>query len=187
MLRARPKDRYYVGPALITYSNMAMGVMAILIGNAKTFNSIKVASVLLIIAGLTDKLDGYVARRYGMVSEFGKQLDSLCDLVSFILAPAILVSNIGLESLGLFGSLSILLYIATGIFRLARYNIEDNGMYLKGIPSTIAGMIVAFKNIIDITYRIPRVGIMTISMENGILLLLLSVLMVSEFKIKKPF
>ena len=75
-------ERIFVLPAIITYSNLFLGILAIMFANSKDLESLKLASILLILAAISDKLDGYVARKLNMTSEFGKQLDSLSDIIS---------------------------------------------------------------------------------------------------------
>ena len=80
-----------------------------------------------------------------------------------------------------------LIYIGCGVFRLARFNISENDMYIYGLPITIAGLIIAIKHIIDIVFRINIINKQVLLNENIFLIVILSLLMVSKFKIKKPF
>lgn len=184
MLEHREYDKFYIIPSIITYSNLLLGVFSIIICNYRSFDTIKLACYLVIIAGLTDKLDGYVARRLNMTSEFGKQLDSLSDLVSFGIAPIVITISMS-NSVPL--TLSSFIYIGSGAFRLARFNILKESMYITGLPITLSGMIIGLKNIIDINYRIKMVLRSVLILENIVILLILSVLMLSTFRIKKPF
>lgn len=185
--RIEKTKKTYIIPNLITYSNMALGLMAILISSSKDINSLKLSSLLIIFAALTDKLDGYVARKFDMTSELGKQLDSLCDSISFGLAPTIIAWNLGIEQTGLvLGLMSIIIFVGAGIFRLARFNLAEESEYIEGLPITIAGLIMAIKYIIDLSFRVGKIDISIISIENIILISILSILMISNYRIKKP-
>lgn len=182
----RKVRKYCILPNLITYSNMGLGLMAILISNSTGIGKIKTASMLIIFAALTDKLDGYVARRLNMTSEFGKQLDSLCDLVSFGVAPMVIGWNLGMEVLGILGFISCIFFIGSGIFRLARFNLQEDKGFIVGLPITIAGAIMVLKYILDLSFRINKSNSMILSYENIILIIILSISMVSSIKVKKP-
>lgn len=176
---------YYIIPNLITFTNMFLGALAIFYSFNGNILDVRLASIFILIAAITDKLDGYMARRLGQESEFGKQLDSLCDLVSFGVAPAIIWWNLMATSLSILEILISIGFIASGVFRLARFNVETNKGYIVGMPITIAGMIMALKYIIDIEYRLVGTSISSINIENLILMLLLSILMISKIRIKK--
>ncbi len=109
-------------------------------GNPATFYQ---AGLLIGFAGVFDMLDGRVARMTNSSSEFGVQLDSLADVVSFGIAPAVLVYNWGLHALGNLGIAAAFLYVLCGVFRLARFNCgaADNEEFerSKGLTITMAG------------------------------------------------
>ncbi|NLJ99433.1 MAG: CDP-diacylglycerol--serine O-phosphatidyltransferase [Tissierellia bacterium] len=180
-------EEFYILPTIITYSNLALGILAISFGNGSGLEDLKLGSYLLIIAAITDKLDGYVARRYNMTSEFGKQLDSLSDLISFGMAPLVLFLNFGFKNIGLAGIIVAFLYIGCGVFRLARFNIEEDDMYIRGLPITISGLVIAIKLIIDINFRVSKMGRINLVYENISIMVLLSLLMISNYRVKKPF
>lgn len=164
---------------------MLLGGLAILYSFNGSLVDVKLASIFILIAAITDKLDGYMARKLNQESEFGKQLDSLCDLISFGLAPALIWWNVKGTGLSIVEILISLVFIGSGVFRLARFNVEASKEYIVGMPITIAGMIMALKYIIDIEYRIMDSSIGSINIENLILMILLSFLMVSKIQIKK--
>lgn len=187
MLKQEEKITIHVLPAIITYMNLFLGVLAIMFSIDSSVENLKLASILLLLAAITDKLDGYVARKYDMTSEFGRQLDSLSDVISFGIAPIFISLSFGLRYLGMGAIVACLTYIGCGVFRLARFNVEEDDMYIKGLPITIAGFAIALKHLIDILFRISTVGRMTLVYENIILIIVLSFLMVSNFTMKKPF
>ena len=175
----------YILPNSITYMNMLLGLGAIFISMLGGTNNFKIASKLILFAGITDKLDGYVARKLNSISKFGKELDSLCDLVSFGIAPIILWWSMSIEGFKVLEILSAMFFVGSAIFRLARFNISEDDGYLQGLPITIAGMIVALKFILDINFRNIYINNI-IYYENPIMLIFLSLLMVSTFRVKKP-
>lgn len=132
-------------PNTITLTNMSFGVLSILFS---FYGSLNNAIYLILVASMLDRMDGMAARKFNTCSEIGLQLDSLADLVSFVLAPALLVfifefsplSGIALVSM----ALATLLYILCGGYRLARYNCTGiiSGNF-SGIPTTVCGMFVA--------------------------------------------
>lgn len=106
-------------PTMLTLFNFASGVLAIYAVFAQRFN----IAVLLICFGLIfDLLDGWTARKLNAVSTFGKELDSLADIVTFGLAPAILVYQFLLSELGTIGLGVALLFSIGAVLRLARFN-----------------------------------------------------------------
>ncbi len=111
----------------------------ILSGLASIFSSIhgnfKIASAFLFLAVIFDYYDGKTARKTNTESDFGKQVDSLCDIISFIIAPVIFAYSVGLQNPIYLIIYSI--YTASGLLRLARYNITgtiENGKYFEGLP-----------------------------------------------------
>ncbi|MCT4620012.1 MAG: CDP-diacylglycerol--serine O-phosphatidyltransferase [Marinisporobacter sp.] len=127
-------------PNMFTLFNLTLGILAIL----SIFNEGYVLSAtLIIIAGMMDRMDGKLARKLDVVSEFGKELDSLCDLISFGVAPALLMWHLNLMETGDIGIIVTLVFVLCGTVRLARYNImEFEGVYM-GIPITLCGGLVA--------------------------------------------
>lgn len=163
-------------PNLFTFANLACGVLSLL----STFNeNYRWASLFIIIAALIDRYDGRVARFLNVSSELGKELDSLADLVSFGVAPSILIFNMyNFVNLGIAGYVLVLVFPIAGAYRLARYNCSTFNNVFTGIPITIAGSFLALYSLLTINNN--GKGILTI-----ILVVILSYLMVSKFQIKK--
>lgn len=84
------------------------------------------AAVSILIAGIFDVFDGRVARLTGGTSEFGVQYDSLCDLVSFGVAPAFIMYQSGLNEFGRVGWIACFVFLACGALRLARFNVQSS-------------------------------------------------------------
>jgi len=139
-----PKERLRVtAPSMFTTGNMACGFSAILLAFSDEFTW---AAVLLFGAIVLDIADGAVARLVGATSPFGVQLDSLADLVSFGVAPAVLVHTWALPENPVLAWLSAFLWLACAAFRLARFNVTVDPLadkkYFVGLPSPGATMVV---------------------------------------------
>lgn len=104
------------------------------------------AASAILVAGLFDALDGRVARFTGTTSRFGMEYDSLCDLVAFGVAPALLTFQWVLYSYGRYGWLAAFLYVAATALRLARFNSQPPDVESKnftGLPCPAAGCLIA--------------------------------------------
>jgi CDP-diacylglycerol--serine O-phosphatidyltransferase len=121
-------------PSLFTTGNLFLGFWAIV----KTLNGqYGEAAPLLFWAGVLDALDGRIARMTGTASEFGGQLDSLADVISFGVAPALLVYSWGLSGVPRSGWLAAFLFVMCGSLRLARFNVQRHvvdGRHFVGMP-----------------------------------------------------
>ena len=158
---------------LITILNMSFGGAAIM----ATLNEFYSYSVLFIfIAAFLDRYDGKVARKYNQESELGKQLDSMGDIISFGVAPALLMYEIALTDFGVAGMFMAILYIACGALRLARFNVMESTGYFVGLPITAAGTLLTFS--FFFTHVFSPVFYM-------FLFPILAVLMISTFTLKK--
>ena len=111
----------YVLPALFTAGNIFCGFLSL---DASAKGAFESAAILIFAAAFFDGIDGRVARLTGTTSAFGEQLDSLCDVVSFGVAPAFLVYNWGLSPYGRAGLLVSFLFAVCGASRLARFNVQ---------------------------------------------------------------
>jgi CDP-diacylglycerol--serine O-phosphatidyltransferase len=136
-------------PNIFTFLNLSFGILAII---AVFYDQYGTSAWLIICAGVLDRMDGQLARKLNAVSDFGKELDSLCDLISFGVAPAILMWHLNLMGTGALGIGITLMFALCGAFRLARYNIaEFEGVYM-GIPITICGGLVALMSLYSTRY-----------------------------------
>ena len=133
----------YILPNLFTTGNLFCGFWAIIsIFQEKFFY----AAVAILLASAFDVLDGKVARLSGATSKFGVQYDSLADLVSFGIAPALLAFSWALRPYGRFGWLAAFLFVVCGALRLARFNVQSTSgevKYFKGLPIPSAAMMIA--------------------------------------------
>ncbi|WP_368653308.1 CDP-diacylglycerol--serine O-phosphatidyltransferase [Ornithinibacillus sp. 4-3] len=153
----------------ITLINLALGIMAIIF---MFEGSYKMSIFFIILAVVSDRFDGLVARKYNIESEFGKEFDSLCDLVSFGVAPALLVYHTSLSQLTGVGVTLVVLYIICGAIRLARYNVQEFDGSFYGIPITVCGFILTFFVIfhqhLSVLFFAIMISILTVSMISNI-------------------
>lgn len=159
-------------PNILTFLNLAFGVLSILeVINNKYMG----AAVFIIAAAIVDRYDGRIARALNVSSEIGKELDSLADLVSFGVAPAILMLfKFGLNT-NLIGVAAMLFYIICGCYRLAKYNITVFDGVFSGVPITICGCALATISLVTISFKAIPLAC----------LIILGYCMVSKIKIQK--
>ena len=144
MTEKKPRNRgIYLLPSVLTTFGMFAGFYSIIASINGEFTT---AAISIMIAMLWDTLDGRVARLTNTQSEFGAEYDSLADLVSFGLAPALLVYEWTLSDLGRFGWLAAFIYLACAALRLARFNTQVGSAdkrYFQGFPSLAAAGVIA--------------------------------------------
>jgi len=127
----------------MTVSNLLCGYASVVYSTRGDFDT---AAVLLGIAMVVDTLDGFFARLTHSQSAFGAELDSLADVVSFGVAPAILAFTWGLWPLGRLGWAAGFIYVTAAALRLARFNIQSatgDKKYFAGLPSPAAASVTA--------------------------------------------
>jgi CDP-diacylglycerol---serine O-phosphatidyltransferase len=138
-LRPPPHKSAYIFPNLLTAGNLFAGFYAIVAAMNLKF---EYAAVAIIIAAFMDGLDGKVARMTGTSSRFGVEFDSLADLVSFGVAPAVLVYVWELRGFKRVGWVAAFLFVACGALRLARFNVQvatTEKRWFTGMPIPMAG------------------------------------------------
>ena len=137
------KRGIYLLPSVLTTFGMFAGFYSIISSINGDFT---IAAISILIAMFWDTLDGRVARLTNTQSAFGAEYDSLADLVSFGLAPALLVYQWTLYELGRFGWLAAFVYLACAALRLARFNTQvgiADKRYFQGLPSPAAAGVIA--------------------------------------------
>lgn len=160
-------------PSLLTVGNLVIGVVALLL----SYRDFTANAALLVVLGMAlDGLDGRAARYFHAESEFGKELDSLSDIVTFGVAPAFIMYNVILQYEGWVGIAITVLFPVTGALRLARFNVQKTSTkYFVGLPITAAGGILAtlalYRNLLSPAEIILPIG-----------MIILSVLMVSRVR-----
>lgn len=173
-------------PTLFTLSSVFLGLMSIV---CVLDGDYRLGAIAILFAGLFDMLDGKVARLTRTESRFGVQIDSLADVISFGVAPAVLVYVVALRGLhvGAFdlGLFVVFLFVAAGAIRLARYNIMADtvqgrikrfiGLPIPMAAGTLASLVLALNST---GANIPAAPFV-------LLVLLLAFLMVSSFTYRK--
>ena len=141
------KSRYIL-PSVLTLIGVCLGISSIKFALDGNFSF---AILFIAVAAILDGLDGRVARMIKGTSEFGKELDSLTDFVSFGIAPAFIVYFWGLNEFGRIGWLIVLLFSVCCVLRLARFNLTKfeneeawKSNYFQGIPSPAGGCLILF-------------------------------------------
>lgn len=170
-------SKVYILPNLLTLGSLFSGFYAMI----AAINGLFFASaVAIIIAAIFDGLDGRVARFTGTTSKFGMELDSLCDMASFGIAPALLAYLWALQPYGRYGWLAAFLFAGTCALRLARFNSQQEEAPNKdftGLPCpAAAGMVavtVLFSRYLGATSTVKHIAIL-------LLVYVLSYLMVSN-------
>jgi CDP-diacylglycerol--serine O-phosphatidyltransferase len=134
----------YLLPSLLTMGNMFCGYACVVYAMRGEYET---AAPFIGFAVVLDMLDGRIARLTGTTSEFGVEFDSMADIISFGIAPAILSFAWGLGPLGRLGWAASFLFVAAAAMRLARFNIQSAGggdkRYFVGMPSPAAAAIPA--------------------------------------------
>ena len=138
-----PSRGIYLLPSILTTFGMFAGFYSII---ASINGDFTLAAISIMVAMLWDALDGRVARLTNTQSDFGAQYDSLADLVSFGVAPALLVYEWSLSDLGRIGWLAAFIFLACAALRLARFNTQvgiSDKRYFQGFPSPAAAGVIA--------------------------------------------
>lgn len=138
-----PKKGIYWLPNLLTTAALFCGFYAIVAGFNQEFEQ---GAIAIFVAMVFDALDGRVARMANATSAFGAEYDSLSDMVSFGIAPAMLMYSWGLHDLGKIGWLVAFVYVASAALRLARFNTQvgtADKRYFQGLPSPAAAGVLA--------------------------------------------
>lgn len=169
----------YLLPNLLTTAGLFSGFFAIVSSMNGRFEA---AAVAIFVAMVFDGLDGRVARMTNTQSEFGAEYDSMADMVSFGVAPALVAYNWGLTGLGKIGWLAAFIYVAGAALRLARFNTQigiADSRYFQGLASPAAAALVAGLIWVGVEYDIN-------GQDYGIIVALVTgvagLLMVSNFK-----
>lgn len=133
----------YLLPNLLTTGALFAGFYAVLSGFSGQYEW---AAMAIFAAMIFDGLDGRVARMTNTQSDFGVQYDSLSDMVSFGVAPAVVAYGWGVSSLGKLGLAAAFVYASCAALRLARFNVQassSDGKVFTGLPSPVAAALVA--------------------------------------------
>lgn len=157
---------------VFTLTNVIFGIISILFAIKGWFNT---ASIMLLLAVVSDYFDGKIAKVMNQQNEFGKELDSLADTVSFGVAPAIFGFSLIQTPLAV---ISFTVFLFCGILRLARYNIMNLQGSFQGMPITMNGILIPL-------FYLLRTPLHVEIRFLPYLYLVLGILMVSSFRFRK--
>ncbi len=167
----------YILPNLFTASSIFVGVISIVEASKAHFI---LASWLILLALVFDGLDGRIARMTNTTSRFGVEFDSLADIISFGIAPSMLLYFFIGDEYGRFGILVSALYVIFGAIRLARFNIStaktDPNVFI-GLPIPTAAVFISMWVLLFHKYTLENYSIMLLFLTLGI-----AILMVSNFR-----
>ncbi|MDT0583883.1 MULTISPECIES: CDP-diacylglycerol--serine O-phosphatidyltransferase [Alteromonadaceae] len=178
-MTANKRKGIYLLPNLLTTAGLFSGFYAVVMSMNNHFES---AAIAIFVAMIFDGLDGRVARMTNTQSDFGAEYDSMADMVSFGMAPALVAYNYGLADLGKIGWLAAFVYVAGAALRLARFNTQvgiADKRFFQGLASPAAAALVAGMVWVGIDYDID-------GNDYGVIVALVTglsgLLMVSNFK-----
>ncbi|WP_199609173.1 CDP-diacylglycerol--serine O-phosphatidyltransferase [Flocculibacter collagenilyticus] len=176
---AAKRKGIYLLPNLLTTAGLFSGFYAVVSSMNGHFEA---AAIAIFIAMIFDGLDGRVARLTNTQSAFGAEYDSMADIVSFGIAPALVVYNWALSDMGKFGWLASFLFVACGALRLARFNTQlgvADKRYFQGLAIPSAASVIASLVWVGADYQIngKDYGIFV-----GLITMFIALLMVSNFR-----
>lgn len=177
-----------VMPSAFTLGNLFFGFWAIVSASQGNFLW---AGWFVMFAGVLDMLDGRLARKVNAGTRFGAELDSLVDVISFGVAPAVIMYFLEFSTAGRFGWVICYIYVVAVAVRLARYNILSHGKphssWFTGLPSPSAGMTLAvYYAFSQTSWYQASIAYLNLQKEGlVILILLVSALMVSNVRYPK--
>lgn len=169
----------YLLPNLLTTAGLFSGFFAIVASMNNHFES---AAVAIFIAMVFDGLDGRVARMTNTQSDFGAEYDSMADIVSFGMAPALVMYNWALHDLGKLGWLAAFIFVACGALRLARFNTNIDSVdkrFFQGLAIPSAAAIIAGAVWVGSKYAIDPIHVNYLA---AVLTIMCGLLMVSNFR-----
>ena len=149
------KKTRYILPNILTIAGVCLGISSIKFSLDLNFN---MAVIFITLAAILDALDGRIARLIKGTSDFGKELDSLTDFVSFGIAPAFIIYFWKLNNYGKLGWAITLIYSVCCVLRLARFNLtkfksEESWKqnYFEGVPSPIGALLILSPLVLELT------------------------------------
>lgn len=166
-------------PNMCTSSNLVFGMCSILSTYSGYSGNLVWGSIFILLALVADGLDGRTARFFGVASEMGKEMDSLCDLGSFGIAPAFLAWAFVLHNHGILGIVVAIFFAICGMWRLARFNVNASVVhgYFMGLAIPAGGNIVAMTTLLFVQLGIDP---MTFGIAYPIIMAFVGWLMVSH-------
>lgn len=170
----------YLLPNLLTLGALFSGFYAVIAGMSGNFNE---SGWAIFIAAVFDGLDGRIARLTNTQSAFGAQFDSLSDMVSFGMAPALIMFNWALEPLGRIGWAASFIYMSCAALRLARFNVQLGTVdkrFFVGLQSPMAAGVVTFVPWVAYKYNLEVTPLLAYLAT--VLTVFIGLLMISNYK-----
>ena len=183
------KKTRYLLPNILTLGGVCLGISSIKFSIDGNYN---LAVTLILLAAILDALDGRIARLIKGTSEFGKELDSLTDFVSFGIAPVFILYFWELNNYGKLGWAIALIYSVCCVLRLARFNLTKIEMqqdwknnFFEGIPSPAGGLLILMPLIYDLSELKLNLNIKSLTPYFTVLVALLLVSKIPTLSLKK--
>ena len=183
------KKTRYLLPNILTLGGVCLGISSIKFSIDGNFS---LAVTLILVASILDALDGRIARMIKGTSEFGKELDSLTDFVSFGIAPVLILYFWELNNYGKLGWAIALIYSVCCVLRLARFNLtkteeqqEWKNNYFEGVPSPAGGILILMPLIYELSGLNFQINIKNLTPYFTILIALLLVSKIPTLSFKK--
>jgi CDP-diacylglycerol---serine O-phosphatidyltransferase len=182
------RKTYFILPNLFTISGIFCGFFSItLSASGETAEQLYQAALAICFGYFFDTFDGRVARLTKTQSQLGMELDSLSDVITFGVAPAMLVYKWGLSSFGLWGIIIAFLYVAAGALRLARFNVLTQhetkpGKFLVGLPIPAASAVIV--SLVVVNHKVGGSFVYASQASLAVLVGVLSYLMISRIRFR---
>ena len=183
------KKTRYLLPNILTLGGVCLGISSIKFSIDGNFN---LAVTLILLASILDALDGRIARLIKGTSDFGKELDSLTDFVSFGIAPVFILYFWELNNYGKLGWAICLIYSVCCVLRLARFNltkIEDHdewkNNFFEGVPSPAGGLLILTPLIFELSALSLNIDVRNLTPYLTVLIALLLVSKIPTPSLKK--
>ena len=183
------KKTRYLLPNILTLGGVCLGISSIKFSIDGNFS---LAVTLILLAAILDALDGRVARLIKGTSEFGKELDSLTDFVSFGIAPVLILYFWELNKYGKLGWAIALVYSVCCVLRLARFNLTKNEdhqewkqNFFEGVPSPAGGLLILVPLIYELTNFNFHLDVKNLTPYITVLIALLLVSKIPTLSLKK--
>ena len=183
------KKTRYLLPNILTLGGVCLGISSIKFSIDGNYN---LAVTLILLAAILDALDGRVARLIKGTSEFGKELDSLTDFVSFGIAPVLILYFWDLNNYGKLGWAIALIYSVCCVLRLARFNLTKNendqewkNNFFEGVPSPAGGLLILTPLIYELSDFSFNINVKSFTPFLTVLIALLLVSKIPTLSLKK--
>jgi len=182
LMRLMNKDYHFNIANLITFANISSGMIAIYLVTNREF---AIATIFAWLAGLFDIMDGKVARKYNLSTEFGVQLDSFADFLSFVVMPTFFIfyalhydNNMIKLSIGIL----LIWYVISGLRRLVSFNLANDAgdvkKYFTGVPTPLGAILLWILYLLYSYNTITNIAVI------GLFIFIISLSLNSKIKIK---